>query len=247
MRVSQTPVLPDSLEIEVDEVAADVFGLDETGAPQRWEEVAKPGRRRPRPAGVHRRPRQRGRHLRRRRQRGHGCRAGFRNVRAVRYQAGGGPAGAIAAGTRLSALTAVPFVTGAVSPDAATGGADAEPVDAALRRGPAPDPGPRAGGHRRRLRPARPPGPGRRDRPRPRRRSASIPTSPAPPSPAWSACWWSRSGARRGHLCRTRASWTPSPATWSPDVAPAGVQVVVGAPRYELVRVEGRLVAEPDR
>jgi predicted phage baseplate assembly protein len=243
MRVSQTPVLPDSLEIEVDEVAADVFGLDETGAPQRWEEV-------PSLAGVG--PDRRvftvdhasgvvtfGDGV-------NGARVppGFRNVRAVRYQAGGGPAGAIEAGTRLSALTAVPFVTGAVSPDAATGGADGEPVEAALRRGPLQI---RARGRAvtvadyallaRQAQGAEI-----------ARAHAAIgfhPDVPGAPVPGLVGVLVVPVRREEGPPLPDQGELDAVARHLVANAAPAGVQVVVGAPRYELVRVEGRLVAEP--
>jgi len=244
MRVSQAPVLPGSLVIEVDETASDVFGLEATSGPQRWEEVASlAGVGRDRrvftvdPAtgivtfgdGVD----------------GARVPVGFRNVRAVRYQAGGGPAGAIAAGTRLSAVTAVPFVTGAVSPDAASGGTDTEPVDAALRRGPGQI--------------------------RSRGRAVTV-TDYALLAPRAQGAQIARAHAAAGFhpdipgapvpglvgvlvVPVRRGAGPPQPTQGEldavarhlvADVAPAGVQIVVGAPRYEQVRVEGRLVAEPD-
>ncbi|MFI6638399.1 putative baseplate assembly protein [Streptomyces sp. NPDC050504] len=60
---------------------------------------------------------------------------GFRNVRAVRYRVGGGSAGAVRAGAVNGVVTALPFVTKVTNPFAASGGADAEPDAAAMRRG----------------------------------------------------------------------------------------------------------------
>jgi predicted phage baseplate assembly protein len=243
MRVSQTPVLPGSLVIEVDEVAADVFGPDPTGGPQRWEEV-------PSLAGV-----------------GpervftvdhaigvvtfgdgtNGARVpvGFRNVRAVRYQAGGGPAGAIAAGAQLSALTAVPFVTGAVSPDAASGGADTEPVEAALRRGPLQI---RARGRAvtvadyallaRQAQGA--------EIARAHAATGFHPDVPGAPVPGLVGVLVVPVRREPGPPLPDQGELDAVARHLVGNVAPAGVQVVVGAPRYERVRVEGRLVADPD-
>lgn len=60
---------------------------------------------------------------------------GFRNVRAVRYRVGGGSGGAVRAGAVSGVVTALPFVTKVTNPFAASGGADAEPDAAAMRRG----------------------------------------------------------------------------------------------------------------
>jgi hypothetical protein len=61
---------------------------------------------------------------------------GFRNVRAVRYQVGGGRKGAADAEKITSLLSSAPFVTGAKNRLPASGGTDAETSDAARRRGP---------------------------------------------------------------------------------------------------------------
>jgi len=244
MRVTQVPVLPDSMVIEVDAQALDVFGLEQTDQPSRWEEV-------PSLAGVgpdrqvftvdH----------------AHGIVTfgdgvdgarvpdGFRNVRAVRYKAGGGPAGAIAAGTRLSALTAIPFVTGAVSPDAATGGGAAEPTDDAIRRGPLQI--------------------------RSRGRAVTVadyallarqakgaliarahaaagfhPDVPGSPVPGLVGVLVVPVRHDQRPPIPVQGELDAVARHLSEKVAPAGVQVVVGAPRYERIRVEGRLVADPD-
>ena len=67
----------------------------------------------------------------------HGARvpAGFRNVRAAQYQAGGGAAGAVAAGAVNAPLTSVGFVTAVSNPYPATGGTDAETDSRAILRG----------------------------------------------------------------------------------------------------------------
>jgi predicted phage baseplate assembly protein len=61
---------------------------------------------------------------------------GFRNVRALVYQVGGGEAGAVEADTITTQISSAPFVTGATNPLRASGGMDAEPPAAAYRRGP---------------------------------------------------------------------------------------------------------------
>ena len=61
---------------------------------------------------------------------------GFRNVRAARYQAGGGQAGAVAAEAISTLLSSVAFITKVTNPWPATGGHDAEKRSQTLKRGP---------------------------------------------------------------------------------------------------------------
>lgn len=130
MRLSQRPVLPGTLILEVSSSTGD----SAEGA-ERWTEVPSLSGAGPDDAvytldsaaglvhfgdGVH------GRRLP----------AGFRHVRAIRYQTGGGRAGAVDAGKIKALLSSAPFVTGASNPLPASGGADAESREATLRRGP---------------------------------------------------------------------------------------------------------------
>ncbi len=62
---------------------------------------------------------------------------GFRNVVARRYQVGSGGAGAVAAGEVTSLRSAAPFVTKVANPLPASGGVDSEPVEQVRRHGPA--------------------------------------------------------------------------------------------------------------
>jgi predicted phage baseplate assembly protein len=62
---------------------------------------------------------------------------GFRNVRAERYEAGGGSAGAVGAGAAFSLSDSVAFLTAVTNRTAATGGLDAESLEQIDRRGPA--------------------------------------------------------------------------------------------------------------
>jgi predicted phage baseplate assembly protein len=141
MRLSQTPVIPGSVIIEVDEgVAADVFGAPtgETGGVstvRRWTEVDDLGA-----AGSDDRvfvvdP------LTGEVTFGDGVNGmrvpqGFRNVVAVRYHVGGGAAGGVDAGQVTTMLTSVPFVAAVTNPVRASGGTDIEPVERVVRRGP---------------------------------------------------------------------------------------------------------------
>jgi predicted phage baseplate assembly protein len=141
MRLSQTPVLPGSVIIEVDEGAtADVLGATDerpgtSSTVRRWHEVEDLGAAGPDDRvfavdpltgevtfgdGVN----------------GMRVPQGFRNVVAVRYRVGGGAAGAVEAGEVSTMLTSVPFVTAVTNPVRASGGTDAEPVERVLRRGP---------------------------------------------------------------------------------------------------------------
>jgi predicted phage baseplate assembly protein len=139
MALSQTPVLPGSLVLEVDDTADISF----TGAAQRsanvsamiWREVDDLAEFGPEdkvyvldPAtgqvtfgdGIH----------------GMALPAGFRNVVALKYQVGGGSSGAVDAGKVSNPVNSVPFITGVQNPWPATGGMDAETQDQVLQRGP---------------------------------------------------------------------------------------------------------------
>lgn len=62
--------------------------------------------------------------------------AGFRHVVAASYRVGGGRAGAVEAGKLTALISSAPFVTGAKNRFPASGGADAEPTESILRKGP---------------------------------------------------------------------------------------------------------------
>ncbi|HZY58307.1 MAG TPA: putative baseplate assembly protein, partial [Candidatus Binataceae bacterium] len=61
---------------------------------------------------------------------------GFRNVRALSYQVGGGEAGAVAVDQVKNPINSVSFISGVTNPQPATGGSDTETPDAARQRGP---------------------------------------------------------------------------------------------------------------
>lgn len=128
-RLSQTPVLPRSIVLEINE------GIEPDADAAPWREVADLG-----PYG----PSDRvfvadplsgtvtfgdGRH---------GVRVppGFRHVRARRYQVGGGAAGAVKAGAITTLLNTASFVTGATNLRPASGGSDPESMADTVRRGP---------------------------------------------------------------------------------------------------------------
>jgi hypothetical protein len=134
MQLSQVPIVPRSVQIDVDaDPGGDVFGTS-PGVTTVWKEVDNLGGSGPAAQvftvdyatgevafgdGVH------------------GARppAGFRNVRATKYQAGGGTAGAAAPGAVNAPLTSVAFVTAVSNPYRASGGTDAEPDSRAILRG----------------------------------------------------------------------------------------------------------------
>lgn len=128
--LSQKPVVPHSLILEVDE-----GGTDEEPVRQRWTEVASlvdaragdkvfvldPGSGTVTFGD--------GRH-------GEGPPQGFRHIRAVSYQAGGGKAGAVDTGAVSNLVNSLPFLKGAKNPFPARGGQDQEAQDEAVARGP---------------------------------------------------------------------------------------------------------------
>lgn len=134
MQLSQTPVVPGSIQLDVDaDPGGDVFGTTPGQATQ-WTEVASLGDAGPRDQvftvdyaagvvtfgdGVHGAP----------------VPPGFRNVRAAQYRAGGGAAGAVPAGAVNAPLTSVGFVTAVSNPYPATGGTDTETDSRAIQRG----------------------------------------------------------------------------------------------------------------
>lgn len=61
---------------------------------------------------------------------------GFRNILAKSYKVGGGKAGALAAGKINALVNSLPFIAGVTNPQPATGGMDAETQDQAKTRGP---------------------------------------------------------------------------------------------------------------
>ncbi|MEV4319034.1 putative baseplate assembly protein [Actinocrispum sp. NPDC049592] len=134
MRLSQVPILPGTVEIEVDDdPGADVFGTTTDPRPK-WREVDSL-------AGFGADDRvfvvdyatgevTFGDGIN-----GAAVPPGFRNVRAIRYRVGGGSSGAVRANAVSSVVTALPFVTGVTNPFAASGGTDPEPDADAIRRG----------------------------------------------------------------------------------------------------------------
>jgi predicted phage baseplate assembly protein len=134
-RLSQLPVLPGSVTLEVTDDEADPFGTGADGPPQFWREVATLTGAAPDARsftldpgaglitfgdGVQ----------------GRAVPDGYRNVIVRVYRTGGGTAGLPAPGAALPPLRSVPGLTGATVLSITTG-ADAETQPGLLRRGPA--------------------------------------------------------------------------------------------------------------
>lgn len=152
MRLSQTPVIPDSLILEVDDgglaTDLDAFASDAAAAAaggdagetrsafgRRWRRVESLADAdaddevyvlEPETGVVTFGDGVRGAALPK----------GFRNVRAPSYRVGGGAAGAVDAEEIKTLLSSAPFVTGVRNPLAATGGTDRESQADAIKRGP---------------------------------------------------------------------------------------------------------------
>jgi len=139
MTLSNTPVLPGSLILEVDDTADLSFSPSSTAgaippAATVWTAVDDFSQSRPDDKvyvldsasgqvmfgdGVH----------------GMRLPPGFRNVIARKYQVGGGLAGAVDAGQITNPINSVPFISGVTNPLPATGGMDAESQAETLQRG----------------------------------------------------------------------------------------------------------------
>ena len=246
MRVTQTPVIPHSLVLEVDEgAAADVFGVPSAGASgtsRRWHEVedlstAGPDDRvfllDPASGEVTFGDGQRGMRVPQ----------GFRNVIAARYHVGGGAAGAVDADSVKTMLTALPFVTGVTNPVRASGGTDPEAQGAVVRRGPKEI---RARGRAVAvadygLMALRAPG-------------ASIarahavggvhPAHPGAPIPGVVGVYVIPPDRGEGAPTPDEAALRAVARYLSETVAPAGVEVVAASPPYHAVRAEMQVVAD---
>ena len=246
MQLSQVPVVPHSVRLDVDaDPGGDVFGTAD-GTTTQWTEVDSLGDCSPDDPvftvdcatgvvtfgdGVY----------------GAQVPIGFRNVRAVQYQVGGGAAGAVGAGAVNAPLTSVGFVTAVTNPDRASGGTDIEPDSRAIVRG--------AQELRTGNRAVTPADYGVLAVNAPGALVARAqgvaglhPGYPGPPIPGVV-----------GVLCVAPDTGTGSPPVPSEDdlaavtafltkqAAPAGVQVVAAAASFRLAGVEAWLVLDPDQ
>lgn len=168
---------------------------------------------------------------------------GFRHIRAARYQVGGGVAGAVPAKAITTMLNSVAHLTGVSNPLPATGGGAEEPQDRAIARGPQEL---RARGRAvtvadYALLARRAPGalvarahavaglhPGFPGQPRPGVVAVFVVPADGP-----------------GHSLLPDAQALAAVANYlAESVAPAGVEVVAAAPRYHRIRVEAGLVVD---
>jgi predicted phage baseplate assembly protein len=247
MELSQTPVFPGSLVLEVDDGSPEFQAVTLTadGDPvqppeQVWQEVADLALYGSRDQvylldpssgvvtfgdGVH----------------GALLPKGFRNVRAVRYRVGGGAAGAVDAGAVSTMLSSVPFVKGVSNSDPSTGGTDAESQQHAVRRGPQEI---RTGG--RSVAPAdyallalRAPGALVK---RAYASPARHPSFPGTPIPGVVGVYLVPPDIGAGAPIPDQGTLREVSRYLSGQVAPAGVEVVTAAPRYRRIRAEAAVV-----
>jgi len=237
--VAKTPVLAGSLRLQVDEGG---FDADALRVP--WSEV---------PTLVDARPDAKvytfdarsgivrfgdGRH-------GEAAPRGFRHIHAVRYQVGGGAAGAVPAKAITTMLNSIAHLTGVSNPLPASGGGAEEEQARAIARGPQEL---RARGRAVTLADyallaLRAPGA------RVARAHAVAglhPGFPGLPQPGVVAVFVVPADGP-GHSLLPDAQTLAAVAGYlSQSVAPAGVQVVAAAPRYHRIRVEAGLVVDAD-
>jgi predicted phage baseplate assembly protein len=233
LRLSQTPVLGDSVVLEVDEGQAGV---------QRWDEVEDLGEAGAAdrvfvldPAsgeltfgdGAH----------------GAQVPQGFRNVVARAYRVGGGSAGHVDADAVNTLVTSVPSLSGVTNPVPASGGLDAEPAVALLARGPQEV---RARGRAvttadYEVLARRAPG---ADVARAHAVAGLHPAHPGRPVPGVVGVFVVPSRRDGGPPVPDEGTLQATARFLSEEAAPAGVDVVVAAPAFHRVRVEARAIAD---
>jgi len=235
--VAQTPVLDGSLILEVDEGGDDAAPLR-----VRWDVVptlvdaaadAKVFTFDPRSGTVSFGD---GQH-------GEAAPRGFRHIHAVRYQVGGGIVGAVPAKAISSMLNSVAYLTGVSNPLAASGGADEESQARAIARGP--------------------------QELRARGRAVTVadysllaqrapsaliarahavaglhPGFPGRPQPGVVAVFVVPGDGPEHPLLADAQTLSAVANYLTEKVAPAGVEVVVAAPRYHRIRVEAGVVID---
>ncbi|HYP27451.1 MAG TPA: putative baseplate assembly protein [Blastocatellia bacterium] len=259
MRLSQRPVLPDSLILEVDEGGFDTASEPEVDLP-----VASDGIDQSSPGAQGRSKTRRWRQvddlslfgpedevyvldpLEAIVTFGDGVKGaevpqGFRNVRAARYRVGGGKAGAVAAEAISTLLSSAPFIKKVSNPWPATGGADRESQQQAIKRGP--------------------------QEIRTRSRAVTVadyallarraqgalverahavaglhPAFPGRPIPGVVAVFVVPPDRNEGPPTPDEDTLRAVSSYLSAEAAPAGVEVVAAAPRYHRVKIEAALI-----
>ena len=235
--VAQTPVLDGSLVLEVDEGGADA-------APLRvpWRAVptlvdaaadAKVFTFDPRNGIVSFGD---GQH-------GEAAPRGFRHIHAVRYQVGGGKVGAVPAKAISSMLNSVAYLTGVSNPLPASGGADEESQARAIARGPQEQ---RARGRAvtvadYSLLAQRAPG---ALIARAHAVAGLHPGFPGRPQPGVVAVFVVPADGPEHPLLPDAQALSAVANYLTETVAPAGVEVMVAAPRYHRIRVEAGIVID---
>jgi predicted phage baseplate assembly protein len=169
---------------------------------------------------------------------------GFRNVVAERYQTGGGATGAVDAQAISSLLSSVPFVSAATNPLPASGGSDEEPVQKTLLRGPEEL---RARGRAvtladYELLALRAPG---ASVARAHAASGLHPSLPGAPIPGVVGVLVVPPARGVGPYLPDEETLRAVAQYLSSAVAPAGITVVAGAPRYHVARIDAEIVVEP--
>jgi predicted phage baseplate assembly protein len=169
---------------------------------------------------------------------------GFRNVVAVKYQVGGGKAGAVKAGAISSLVQSAPFVTAVTNPRPASGGSDEEPRGLTLRRGPqeirARDRAVTAADYE--LMALRATG---AQVERAHAAGGLHPGLPGRPIPGVVGVLIVPPESGDGPPIASELALQAVADFLSTKSAPAGVTVVVGVPRFHLVRAEVQLVIDP--
>ena len=260
-RLSQTPILSESLMLEVDEGDIDVSGASasgleengaingeanvaESGGASRWREVPD--------LSVHG-PDDKvyvldpvsgevtfgdGLH-------GTAVPTGFRHIRAVRYRVGGGKAGAVDAEAVSTLLSAAAFLSGVKNPLPASGGADREGQQLAMQRGPQEI---RARGRAvtvadYALLAGRAPG-GQVERAY--AVSGLHPAFPGSPIPGVVGVFVVPPDRNEGPPTPDQETLRAVATFLSREVAPAGVEVVTASPRYHTIRAEVGVLLTPE-
>lgn len=248
-QLSQTPVIPASLIIEIDEGSANAPLPTEGEAPtmtppvMRWSRVESLADSSPVDRvytldaatgvlqfgdGVH----------------GAAVPEGFLNVRALVYQVGGGAMGAVDAGTITTQLSSAPNVTGVTNPLRATGGMDIEPAALTRRRGPqeirARNRAVAVADYE--LMAVRAPG---AQVARAHAVSGLHPAHPGVPIPGIVGVFVVPPDRDEGAPTPDEGTLRAVAEYLAEQVAPAGVEVVAGAPFYHKVRAEIGVVIDP--
>jgi len=233
-RLSQVPVLPETVRLFVDEGGS---------APHPWIEVDDLAQHGPEDRVFTLDPASGeittgdGRH-------GAPVPPGFRNVVAAAYRVGGGAAGAVGANAVTILLRSVPFVLGASNPVRASGGMPGEVRAETLRRGPQEI---RARGRAvtladYELLALRATG---AQVARAHAISGLHPGLPGRPLPGVVGLLILPPDRQQGRLISNEQELRAVADYMTEHVAPAGATVVVGVPHYHSIRFEARIVVDP--